>query len=206
MKRSSCTNNKSWGVDAATHHPPLNTDTHIQRQTSWDTRSSEAPVTIRESVCWRGPPDAPLVPASSAWHTDALLAGTDRNVPGWKRQEQRATRVRAGPPSKLANTGTVLKAVLCVCGKKSYERSQSHIKVSCLGCLTTPIPWLLFSCCPPYPAFSCFLRPLIMLPLTLSLSFILSRARHSPLEEWGRGGTEKKPQKLRHFRCCCLLT
>lgn len=53
-----------------------------------------------------------LVPASSLWHTDPLLAGTERNVPGWKRQEQPATWVRASPPSKLASTGTVLLAAV----------------------------------------------------------------------------------------------
>lgn len=71
-----------------------------------------------------------LVPASSLWHTDPPLAGTERNVPGWKRQEQPATWVRASPPSKkLASTGTVPLLCECVCvwgGMRSCERSHSQ--------------------------------------------------------------------------------
>lgn len=113
MNISHSKDNKDWIVDSPS---TLNTQTHthIQRQTSWDGRSSEAPVTVRESMCWRGPPDAPSGPCQLSLVTDPLLAGTERNVPGWKRQEQPATWVRASQTSKLASSGTVLWAtVLC---------------------------------------------------------------------------------------------
>jgi len=84
-----------------------------------------------------------LVPASSPWHTVLLLAGTERNVAGWKRQEQPATWVRAVRPSSWQAQVLYCK-LLCVCvcvcvcvwlGKSFRERSPSRIKVLCLSFL-----------------------------------------------------------------------
>ena len=65
--RNECSDNKDSSVDGPLHCQHADTD--VQRQTSWDGRSSEDPVTVRESMCWCGSPDAPLcsLPAFSSY-------------------------------------------------------------------------------------------------------------------------------------------
>ncbi len=178
INRSGCIDNKNWNADGTPHSSPY-TDTHIQRQTSWDGRSSEAPVTVRESVCWRGPPDAPSGPCQfSLAHWSS--PGRDLEERPW--MEKAGTTRNMGQGQSIVQAGqhrycTVSCCVVCVWrGKSSCERSHSQIKVLCLGCLPTSISCLLSLRCPFRLVLPCLLRPLIMSSLARSFSFILSCA------------------------------
>lgn len=80
----------------------MHTHIHIQRQTSWDGRSSEAPVTVRESVCWRGPPDAPYGPCQLIL-AHSSSPGRDRQERPW--MEKAGTAVRTGQGQSSLRAG-----------------------------------------------------------------------------------------------------
>lgn len=97
-------------------------------------------------MCWCGSPDAPSGPCQLSLATDPLLAGTETNVPGWKRQERPATWVRASSTSSwLAQVPHCERCDVGerVEGRESLWRSHSCIKVLSLGCLPSAIPCLL---------------------------------------------------------------
>lgn len=146
-------------VQTGTPHPPLYiyTDTHIQRQTSWDGRSSEAPVTVRESMCWRGPPDAPSGPCQlSLAHWSS--PGRDREERPWMEKAETASNMGQGQSNLHADEHRYCELLCCVCmwacgGERGPVREVIFVSKSSVWAAFL----LLFPACSPCSVLSILL-------------------------------------------------
>ena len=123
----------------------------------------------------------PSAPCQLSLATDPLLAGTETNVPGWKRQERPRSMSQGQFDLKLARPGTVsaVSGAMWV-SEWTGERACEGVILVSKSCVRAAFLLLFPACsplhCPLHPVLSLLLHPLTMCPFTCPLYFLLSCA------------------------------